>query len=392
MSVANNLMCNADSSLPSSQYPENGHVYTYIASSSGLYNKMMFFGLQKFIKTNLVNPITEKMVAEAADFHSIFGTFFNRSGWSRVVEKYAGKIPVQIYAVPEGTMVPAGMPMLTILNTDSEFAWLTSFIKSAIIHSLWYPTLAATHTKYIKNLIHYYLKYTGDTSLLEFKLHNFVASTSEVSEIVSMTHLVNFGCADTTSGVISVAEYCGNNMAVFDNSEYNIDTCQALELVRFDSCEDTDTFMETVKRLDRQFDSVLNSKRYKVLNTARLIFNNANYKSIKEILATLEANKYSADNVSFRLGNDFMKDVEYDAQKFIDMNAGDRFAFMDSPDKSSMMWHLMSYKSRRTSAWYALDFSKDIDDEYIPQMEPVFVGGSLVRDQKFADIRLISNS
>jgi nicotinamide phosphoribosyltransferase len=38
----------------------------------------------------------------------MFGTreYFNRKGWQYILDKYKGYLPVEIYAVPEGSVIP----------------------------------------------------------------------------------------------------------------------------------------------------------------------------------------------------------------------------------------------------------------------------------------------
>lgn len=50
-----------------------------------------------------------------------------------------GYLPIKVKALPEGTLVPMGVPVLTIVNTKPEFYWLTNFLETLISNLLWKP-------------------------------------------------------------------------------------------------------------------------------------------------------------------------------------------------------------------------------------------------------------
>lgn len=55
-----------------------------------------------------------------------------------------GYLPIKVKALPEGTKVPIGVPVLTIVNTKPEFFWLTNFLETLISNLLWKPMTSAT--------------------------------------------------------------------------------------------------------------------------------------------------------------------------------------------------------------------------------------------------------
>ena len=44
-------------------------------------------------------------------------------------QKYDGRLPIRIKAVPEGRVVPRGNVLFTVENTDPEFFWLTNYVE-----------------------------------------------------------------------------------------------------------------------------------------------------------------------------------------------------------------------------------------------------------------------
>lgn len=63
-------------------------------------------------------------------------SFFNRSGWQRIVDNFGGKLPLVIRAVEEGSLVPVHNVLFTVANTDNESAWLVSYVET-ILEQVW---------------------------------------------------------------------------------------------------------------------------------------------------------------------------------------------------------------------------------------------------------------
>ena len=78
----------------------------------------MFFGLQMELAQLSGDVVTSEMIEEALPFLKAHGFDLYEAGWRRIVEVHEGRLPLLIQALPEGTLVPAGIPMLRIRNTD----------------------------------------------------------------------------------------------------------------------------------------------------------------------------------------------------------------------------------------------------------------------------------
>lgn len=196
MSIADSIILNTDSYKVSmwSQYPSGTTgVYSYIESRGGRYDKTVFFGLQAFIKQYLTKPITQADIDLADEILTAHGEPFNRAGWQYILDKHEGRLPVVIRAVPEGTVVPTKNVLAVIENTDPECYWLTTWLETALLRAIWYPTTVATRSWHIRQTILKYLEETGDPTLIDFKLHDFGArgvSSMESAGIGGAAHLV----------------------------------------------------------------------------------------------------------------------------------------------------------------------------------------------------------
>lgn len=372
-----NIILNSDSYKYSqfNQYPpKTTVVYSYIESRGGVYDATVFFGLQAFIKEYLTGPVvTMDMIDEAEALITAHGEPFNREGWEYIVNKYAGKLPVTIKAVPEGTVVGTRNVLATIENTDPACFWLTSFLETALLRAIWYPTTVATNSYENKKLILEYLEKTGDPTTIDFKLHDFGArgvSSLESAGIGGAAHLVNFMGTDTVEALLFARRYYGADIAGFSvpamehstvtswgrerevDSYRNMvkqngkpggivsavsdsyDIFKACELwgtelkqdildsgatlvVRPDSGDPADVVAKCLKILDKYFGHTVNAKGYKVLNNVRVLQGDGiNHQTIRSILYTITLAGYSADNVAFGQGGALLQIVNRDDQKF----------------------------------------------------------------------------
>lgn len=357
------------------QYP-NGttKVYSYIESRGGKYDEVLFFGLQMFIKEYLMKQITMEDIDFAEEIWTEHGEPFNRSMWEHIVKVHNGYMPVEIKAIPEGTVIPVHNVMVTIENTDPVCFPLTTFLETALLRAIWYPVTVATTSREIKKVIAKYLMETGDISLLSFKLHDFGArgaSSKETAKIGGMAHLVNFMGTDTIGSIVGHRKYYHTRMAGFSipaaehstitswgreneaqayrNMLRNFakpgsivavvsdsyDIFNAVEnlwggelkqevidsgatlVIRPDSGDPVEVVTKVAKLLDSKFGSTINDKGYKVLNVVRIIQGDGiNIDTVGAILESLKQNGFSADNVAFGMGGALLQAAQRDDQKF----------------------------------------------------------------------------
>src|SRR5690242_1939949 len=109
------------------QYPPGTtEISAYVEARAGArFNEVTFFGLQAFLKEHLSVPIIMDDIDEAEAIANMHGfDQFNRKGWEIIVKEYAGLLPLEIQALPEGTTVPLGIPLIQLRNTDPRLPWL----------------------------------------------------------------------------------------------------------------------------------------------------------------------------------------------------------------------------------------------------------------------------
>lgn len=375
-----NLLLNADSYKASMflQYPPKTEaVFSYIESRGGRYDTTVFFGLQAFIKEYLLNPITQEDIDEADAIWTAHGEPFNREGWQYILDTHNGYMPVEINAAPEGMVIQNKNVLATIENTDPNCFWLTTFLETALLRAVWFPTTVATNSREIKKIIARYLNETGDVGGLAFKLHDFGmrgTSSYESSMLGGMAHIVNFMGTDTISSVVGAKRYYNSEVSAFSipASEHSISTAWGPEneegyatnmvdtfskdyalfatvadtynvyeyvkmlgttlkekvvslgasgktwVVRPDSGDPTMVPIEVIELLMEHFGYATNEKGYKVLPSYIRVIqgDGVNADSIETILSRMKAKGISADNIAFGMGGALLGAPQRDDQKF----------------------------------------------------------------------------
>lgn len=206
------------------QYPEGTTlVYSNLTprkSRNEAQQEVLFFGLQYFIKEYLIRQFEE--------------SFFNVPKeevlklYARRMDNYLGKdsikydhiaalhdlgyLPLEIKALPEGTLVPMKVPVFTIKNTLPEFFWLTNMLETLLSNITWKPcTSATTAFQYLKTFTKYADETVGsDHSFIPWQGHDFSfrgMSGIEDSLMSSAAHLLCFAGTDTIPAIDFLEEY-----------------------------------------------------------------------------------------------------------------------------------------------------------------------------------------
>lgn len=449
-----NICLNTDSYKYSqfNQYPEGTEiVYSYIESRGGKWDSTVFFGLQMFLKEYLAKPVTMEDIDEAEAIILAHGEPFNRAGWEYIVREHNGKLPVIIRAVPEGTIVPNRNVLVTIENTDPECYWLTSFLETALLRAVWYPTTVATNSYESKKIIRRYLEKTGDVAGLPFKLHDFGfrgVSSFESAGIGAAAHLVNFMGTDTVAGLLYARKYYGADMAGFSipamehstvtswgrqneveayrnmlnkyakpgailaavSDSYDIyNACRmwgtelkqqiidsgATLVVRPDSGDPVEVVTQCLKILDTHFGSVVNEKGYKVLNNVRVIQGDGiNQATIANILEAAEKAGFSADNLAFGQGGALLQEVNRDTLKFAMKCSAARInGKWVSVFKDPITDQGKKSKQGRVTLFKNFDgeYYSGVQDWMKDQLDTVYLNGNIVKEYTFDQVRANAN-
>lgn len=169
------------------------------------WDHIVVYGYTLLLKRWLSVRVTVEKVEKMKAWCAAHGEPFEYDGWMRIATVHDGYMPVEISALPEGTIVPLKVPVVRVENLDPSLPWVSAFIETQLSR-IWYPITVATQSMQIKRDIYWYLTQTCDNADAEigFKLHDFGArgtSSQESAGIGGSAHSVNFLGTDTTAGI-----------------------------------------------------------------------------------------------------------------------------------------------------------------------------------------------
>ncbi len=184
-------------------------------------NEVVFFGLQYFLKEYLDNQWNNNFFMRDKD--AVL------RGYKRRLDNYLGPnavnvdhvahlhdlgyLPISIKALPEGTLVPIGVPCLTIMNEDPDFFWLTNHFETILSNIIWKPITSATTAFQYRKKFEEFAKKTGyDKGFVPWQGHDFSfrgMSGLEDACLSSAGHLLSFTGTDSIPAIDFLEMYYG---------------------------------------------------------------------------------------------------------------------------------------------------------------------------------------
>lgn len=359
------------------QYPpKTQHIYSYFESRGGVYDEIVFFGLQYLLKRYLAGAVvTQEKIDQAAAFTEahVGPGIFNRAGWEHVLTEHGGRLPVEIRAVPEGLVLAPHHVLMTVENTDPRCWWLTNVLETLLVQC-WYPCTVASRSRYLKKLIKAALVESGTPEAVDFKLHDFGfrgVSSVESAALGDAAHLTAFSGTDTIAGILLAQQYYATDQMLAFNipasehatmtswgREHEVDAFrnmleqfptglvsvvsdsydifaaardlwggelreQVLErdgtlVIRPDSGPPVQTVLRLLDILGERFGTETNDQGYRVLHpNVRVIQGDGiDDEMVSAILDALLAAGWSADNLTFGSGGGLLQKLNRDTLKF----------------------------------------------------------------------------
>lgn len=203
------------------QYPEGTQVVysnftprsDKLAVKSSFYDgKVVFFGLQYFIKKYLIDDWNKEFFNKPKD--EVVKRYKRRMDNSLGKDSIPidhienlhdlGYLPLSIRALNEGEDVNIGVPLFTVNNTKIEFFWLTNYIETVMSCMLWKPITSATTARQYRMMLDEYARQTGDESFVDFQAHDFSMrgmSGIEDAAVSGAAHLLSFKGTDTVPAI-----------------------------------------------------------------------------------------------------------------------------------------------------------------------------------------------
>lgn len=359
------------------QYPKGTEIiHSYLAPRGGEYEKVVMHGLLYILKEYLNLGLKARFeIDETEKLAKAHGVPFNREGWEYIWSHHAGNLPIEIKALPEGSIVGNKEPLLTIENTDPNCAWLVGYLETLLL-KIWYPVTIASKSLAVKEmLLKHWEKTADDVSGIDFAYHNFGdrgSSSVESAAIGGVAHLTqfkgtdNFNCLEhsnryydgkyqgfsipatehstvTSWGRENEFEMIENYLETYKSSpiiacvldSYDIykavnfvtsgamkDKIESKDYPIFVIRPDSGNPIEVIEKIIQIMEAngvarSFNGKGFKVFDKYRIIWGDGiSLKTIDEILSATEKYDISAQNFAFGSGGDLMQNVSRDTLKF----------------------------------------------------------------------------
>jgi nicotinamide phosphoribosyltransferase len=180
--------------------------------------RIVFTGLARILDYLFYEPVTHEEIDEAKRFladkkvstRGLGEMYFPEHLWREVVDKYNGRPPLRIKAMPEGSVVYPNEPVVVIENVPEGFGEMAAWFESTLL-KVWSSTQMVTQLahwfEYCRGLVRFVYRdeITDEQArfLAGLMLHNFGCRAGMVpqeSEWLAADALYLFSGTDTFSG------------------------------------------------------------------------------------------------------------------------------------------------------------------------------------------------
>lgn len=161
-------------------------------------NKAVVFGIsaafQEIVQAFELSFFDQNKDVVLEEFESAILPFIGDNSPDEIVQKMSalydlGYLPLRVKSLPEGSMVGPNIPMLTIVNTHPDFAWLPNYLETFISSQIWKLSTNATIAKVYKNIFDYFAKKTGTApEFALFQGHDFSCRGYEFPEVIDLLY------------------------------------------------------------------------------------------------------------------------------------------------------------------------------------------------------------
>lgn len=177
-------LCDAYKISHKAQYPEGTTMvysnWTIRKSRIPNVDHYVFFGLQYFIKEYLIKRFNEEFFylpkeQALAPFKRRINAYLGETDLSHFEKLHdLGYLPIQINALPEGSLIPVRIPCFTIWNTHPDFYWVTNYLETIMSTTIWGGINSATIAHQFAKIRDKYMELTGSNpAMRDWLLHDF---------------------------------------------------------------------------------------------------------------------------------------------------------------------------------------------------------------------------
>lgn len=196
-------------------------------------NKLTVFGIQSYVKDFLIErfndtffnvPLEEAMEEYNAIIGETFPIKYVNTGKFEALHKL-GYLPIEVGCLAEGTRVPirsafelpegqCQVPFMYIINTHTDFAWITEFLESVTSSEVWYPMTIANQAYYYRQIVNEWYDKTGcskearKSAISEFGFRGGEGSDAAIK--ASSAFLTSFNKTATIPAIKYIHDYYGD--------------------------------------------------------------------------------------------------------------------------------------------------------------------------------------
>jgi len=206
------------------QYPKGTEqVYSNWTPRSNKYapdgcDKVVSFGqqfvmkwLHDYFEDNFFSKPKEEVCKEIKEELSMYlGSDYDVSHFEKLHDLQY--LPIRVKSLLEGVEVPIRVPMVTVVNTDKDFYWVTNFLETILSTMLWQPMTSASIAINYKRIFKKWVLATDEENIgfIDFQGHDFSMRGMgglQSSQSSGMGHATVFMGSDTLPVISGLRKY-----------------------------------------------------------------------------------------------------------------------------------------------------------------------------------------
>lgn len=314
-------------------------------------NKVVFFGLQGFIKEFLIECWNENFFHRRKDvvvdeYARLMQNTIGPIDVQHIADLHdLGYMPIVIKALPEGSRVNIKVPFLTLRATHPKFFWLTNYLETALSAELWQPITSATTAYEMRKVIDKWVEATGSNKdFANWQQHDFsmrgmpgiqaaaksgagvLLSTFGTDTIPAIQYLEDYYNADCekelVGGSVPATEHSvmcmGGNEAEIETFRRLIEDTYPTGVVSIVS--DTWDFWKVITQYSAQLKDKILARQENALGLAKVVFRPDSGDPVKIIsglrVAPEDSSHYDLDNDEYDViindGKYYTFEIKYD--------------------------------------------------------------------------------
>ena len=175
--------------------------------------QMVMQQIHDAFQKDFFSPPKDVVCGQMRDELSMYlGTEYDVTHFERLHD--LGYLPIAVKALPEGTMVPIKVPVLTIYNTHPDFYWLTNYLETILSNLLWKPMTSATIAQQYRKVLTKWMRKTDPANawFIDWQGHDFSMRGMDSAEAVissGLGHLTSFSGTDSLPAIYGARKYYG---------------------------------------------------------------------------------------------------------------------------------------------------------------------------------------